>query len=109
VKRSRRLEAENARLKKLLVDRGLEVDVMKEIPLKNGEHVSPTRADPFHDGARPDAAEGLLAPLVSHSTVGYASTQLNKDAPVLVAMGVPSAQYPRFGYRRVHVSRPPRL
>ena len=31
VKRLRQLEAENARLKKLLVDRDLEIDVMKEI------------------------------------------------------------------------------
>jgi len=34
VKRLRQLEAENARLKKLLVDRDLEIDVMKEIAAK---------------------------------------------------------------------------
>ena len=34
VKRLRTLEAENARLKKLLVDRDLEIEVMKEINAK---------------------------------------------------------------------------
>jgi len=40
---------------------------------------------------------------VSRSTVWYASTKVKKDVPVLAAMGVLSAQYPRFGYRRIHV------
>ncbi|WP_228276115.1 transposase [Neopusillimonas aestuarii] len=35
VKRLKTLEAENARLRKLLVDRELEIDVMKEINAKN--------------------------------------------------------------------------
>ena len=34
VKRLKSLEAENARLRKLLVDRELEIDVMKEINAK---------------------------------------------------------------------------
>ena len=34
VKRLRRLEAENARLKKMLAERDLEIDVMKEITAK---------------------------------------------------------------------------
>ena len=34
VKRLRQLDAENARLKKLLVDRDFEIDVMKEIAAK---------------------------------------------------------------------------
>ncbi len=32
------LEAENARLKKLVAERDLEIEVMKEIAEKNGEH-----------------------------------------------------------------------
>lgn len=40
---------------------------------------------------------------VSRSTVGYTSTKVAKDVPVLAAMSVLSAQYPRFGYRRIHV------
>ena len=34
VKRLRQLEAENARLKKMLAERDLEIDVMKEITAK---------------------------------------------------------------------------
>jgi len=36
VKRLKQLEQENARLKKLLAERDLEVEVMKEIAAKNG-------------------------------------------------------------------------
>jgi putative transposase len=35
VRRLRELEAENARLKKILAERDLEIDVMKEIAKKN--------------------------------------------------------------------------
>jgi len=44
VKRLKALEAENARLKKLLVDRDLEIEVMKEINAKNGERTRPPLA-----------------------------------------------------------------
>src|SRR5690606_23367618 len=37
VKRLRQLEAENSKLKKLLAERDLEIEVMKEIGRKNGE------------------------------------------------------------------------
>lgn len=37
VKRLRQLETENARLKKMLAERDLEIDVMKEIAAKNGK------------------------------------------------------------------------
>jgi putative transposase len=36
VKRLRQIETENARLKKLLAERDLEIEVMKEIAVKNG-------------------------------------------------------------------------
>ena len=36
-RRLRELERENARLKKMVVDRDLEIEVMKEIAAKNGE------------------------------------------------------------------------
>lgn len=41
VKRLMGLEAEDIRLRKLLVDRDLEIDVMKEINAKNGRHTGP--------------------------------------------------------------------
>lgn len=40
---------------------------------------------------------------VSRSTLGYTSRLVEKDVPVLAAMSILSAQYPRFGYRRIHV------
>lgn len=40
---------------------------------------------------------------VARSTLGYRSRLTAKDAPVVAAMRDLSAQYPRFGYRRVHV------
>lgn len=40
---------------------------------------------------------------VVRSALNYTSKMLEKDAPVLAAMCTLSAQYPRFGYRRVHV------
>lgn len=39
VRRLRHLEAENAKLKKLIAERDLEIDVMKEINRKNGKRV----------------------------------------------------------------------
>lgn len=40
---------------------------------------------------------------VSRSSLGYTSRLVEKDVPVLAAMSLLSAQYPRFGYRRIHV------
>jgi len=40
---------------------------------------------------------------VARSTLGYESRLAAKDAPVVAAMRELSAQYPRFGYRRIHV------
>jgi len=40
---------------------------------------------------------------VARSTLGYQSRLAAKDAPVVAAMRDLSVQYPRFGYRRIHV------
>ena len=40
---------------------------------------------------------------VARSTVGYESALAKRDAPVIEAMRELSAQYPRFGYRRIQV------
>jgi len=40
---------------------------------------------------------------VSRSTLDYQATQPAKDAPVIAVMCGLSEQYPRFGYRRIHV------
>ena len=40
---------------------------------------------------------------VARSTLGYESRLAAKDAPIVAAMRRLSAQYPRFGYRRIQV------
>ena len=40
---------------------------------------------------------------VARSTLGYESALAKRDAPVIAAMRELSAQYPRFGYRRIQV------
>lgn len=40
---------------------------------------------------------------VARSTIGYESALDKRDAPVLEVVRELSAQYPRFGYRRIHV------
>ena len=40
---------------------------------------------------------------VAHSTLGYESRLVARDAPVLTAMRGLAAQYPRYGYRKVQI------
>lgn len=40
---------------------------------------------------------------VARSALHYESRLIVKDAPALAAMSILSAQYPRYGYRRIHV------
>jgi putative transposase len=40
---------------------------------------------------------------VARSTLGYESLLVKRDAPVITAMRELAGQYPRFGYRRIHV------
>ena len=44
---------------------------------------------------------GLLG--IARSTLGYELTLPAKDAPVIAAMRTLSAQYPRYGYRRIRI------
>jgi hypothetical protein len=58
------LEAEKARLKKLLVDWDLGIDLMKELAAKkNRERVGPARVGPLRDDALPVTVDGLRATL----------------------------------------------
>ena len=40
---------------------------------------------------------------VSRSALGYRPRLVAKDAPVLTRMAALSAQYPRYGYRRIRI------
>ena len=103
VKRLRQLEAENARLKKLVAERDLEIEVMKESLQKNGERAGP----PATSGVCPRAwglgAAGLHAALSGAVGVGLSIGKAAKDAPVVTRMQELSAQYPRYGYRRIRI------
>ena len=99
VKRLRHLEFENARLKKLVADRDLELDVLREISQKRwrARRFGGDRWSTRQRGVSSRRACALLS--VARSTLEYESRLAAKDAPVVVAMRELSAQYPRFGYR----------
>ena len=40
---------------------------------------------------------------VARSALGYQSTKAIEDEPVVARMSVLSAQYPRYGYRRIRI------
>jgi putative transposase len=83
VKRLRTLEAENARLKRLLAERDLDISVLKEI------------------NAKKRRACGLIG--LPRSCLSYVLRLPAKDAPVIEAMKTLSSQYPRYGYRRIRI------
>lgn len=61
VRRLKQLEQENARLKKLVAERDLEIEVMKEIAAKNGERAGPPGSGDVCDAPWRVAAAGLHA------------------------------------------------
>jgi putative transposase len=61
VRRLKQLEAENARLKKLVAERDLEIEVMKEIISKKNERAGSPRRRSVRDGQGPVATAGLHA------------------------------------------------
>jgi putative transposase len=61
VKQLRALQTENARLKKLLAERDLSIEIMKEINAKNGERAGTARAGAVCARARPVADEVVHA------------------------------------------------
>lgn len=61
VKRLKALEVENSRQKKMLVDRDLEIEVMKEISAKNSERTGPAGTSPLCSAARTEPAPSVCA------------------------------------------------
>jgi putative transposase len=76
VRRLKQLEQENARLKKLVAERHLEIEVMKEIAAKNGERAGPSRA-----GGLRDAPRTVAAPVVQ--AVGSGALGAGRAVPAL--------------------------
>src|SRR4051812_29729951 len=82
VKRLRHLEQENGRLKKMVADRDLEIDVLKEITRTNGRRTRAPAAGRVCStrGLSGRRACALLS--VARSAVGYVSRLIARDAPV---------------------------
>src|SRR5712692_9562405 len=98
------LEHENARLKKMVADRDLEIDVLKEITLKKMVGARGRRAQVAFALARGLSSRRACAVLsVARSTLGYQSRLAVRDAPALQAMRDLAGQYPRYGYRRIRI------
>ncbi|MGE0388202.1 MAG: IS3 family transposase [Gammaproteobacteria bacterium] len=104
VKRLRQLEQENARLKKLVAERDLEIEVMKEIAFKKMVSVQARRQQVGYARQRGLSERRACTLLnVARSALHYRSRLSERDAPILSAMKDLSAQYPRYGYRRIQV------
>ena len=103
VKRLRQLEQENGRLKKMVADRDLEIDVLKEITRKMvGARLRRQQAaDARSRGLSGRRACALLS--VARSTLGSQSRLAVRDASALAAMRRLAGQYPRYGYRRIRI------
>ena len=70
VKRLRQLEHENVQLKKLVADRDLEFDVMREVSRKNGERAGSPATAGLRAGARGVVATSVRAALGSPIDLG---------------------------------------
>ena len=105
VKRLRQLEQENGRLKKMVADHDLEIDVLKEITRKMvGARVRRQQvASARRRGLSSRRACAVLS--VARSTLGYESRLRQRDAPALAVMRELAGQYPRYGYRKILVIR----
>src|ERR1019366_5463335 len=104
VKRLRQLEVENARLKKVLAERVMDIEILKEVAAKKMVSALVRRqqiAFVCQRGRSVRRACALLS--VARSTVGYQSRLVKRDAPAVAVMHELAAQYPRYGYRRIQV------
>ncbi|WAM25162.1 IS3 family transposase [Myxococcus sp. NMCA1] len=99
--RLKELEKENARLKKLLAERDLEIEVMKEISNKKMVSAPVRRRQVRYamgKGVSQRRACALLK--VARSSLGYASRKEAKDAALVAQLRDIARVRPRFGYRR---------
>ncbi|RYD85738.1 MAG: IS3 family transposase, partial [Verrucomicrobiaceae bacterium] len=102
VSRLKQLEIENGRLKKLVAEQDLEIEVMKEIAAKKMVSVQARRAAVAFATTRGVSQRRAYTLLdVARSALGYCSRLAVKDAPALKRMAELSLQYPRYGYRRI--------
>jgi putative transposase len=104
VKRLLNLEQENCRQNKILAERDLEIEVMKEITAKKvvsmQSRLNQTRYA-IERGISQRQAFALLQ--VARSGLTYTCKMPIKDATIFQVMRHYSGKYPRFGARRVRV------
>lgn len=104
VKRLRQLEQENGRLKKMVADRDLEIDVLKEITRKKMVGARVRRQQVAYAEGRGLSRRRACALLsVARSTIGYVSRLVARDAPLLPPLRSLAGQYPRYGYRTIRI------
>src|SRR5579862_4619746 len=103
VKRLRALEAENARLKKVLAERVMDIEIEGSRRKKMVSALVRRQQIAYvcQRGRSVRRACALLS--VARSTVGYQSRLTLRDAPAVAVMQELAAQYPRYGYRRIQV------
>jgi putative transposase len=103
-KRLKQLEGENTRLKKLLAERDLEIEVMKEINAKKMVSAPARRKQVELAVARGLSYRRACRLLrVARSALAHRSKMATRDAPVVERMRVLAAQYSRYGYRRIRI------
>ncbi len=99
-KKLKALEAENTRLKKMVADRDLELEVMKEINAKKMVSAPGRRQQVEYARRRGLSCRRACALLrLARSALRYRSKLAVKDAPAMKRMSELAAQYPRYGYR----------
>ena len=108
VRRLKQLEAENARLKKLVAERDLE-DRGNEGSRRKKLVSVPARQHQVVYGRERGLSGRRACTLfsVARSTLRYQGRKVVKDAAVIGRMKEFSAQYPRYGYRRTRIFRRP--
>lgn len=100
VKRLRALEAENSRLKKLLAERLLGIEILKEVQRKNGERTCASGAGRVCGRTRSVSPPGVRAP-VRGAVVDDVPLEAGRArCTVLSDLRELAAQHPRYGYRR---------
>jgi putative transposase len=109
VRRLRELEKENGRLKRLLAERDVELDVVRELLQKSSHARGPAERGGVHREARAVDAAGVRAAgvpacgllRVCRRWLSYRGG--HRDDPVLPRLKLLAAGHLRYGYRRLHV------
>ena len=87
MKRLRQLEQENGRLKKMVADRDLEIDVLKEITRKKWwAHVCAGSRSAYARRRGLSSRRACAVLSVARSTLGYESRLRQRDAPALAVI-----------------------